>query len=211
VGRLHEAILHRVPSRPRTHDLRVDPAEYLALDLEAHALLQGVPLRDVSAVDLPGGGPDRTVADAKRLLFAGERRPGLPTRALFGLRFFLGRVFGWDTPPDPRTYSDARLSDDLRRRSLVAPGTRDGLFRLLYELPRESLGEIRNATVHGFLCTALVPRAGGYRFYFAVYVEPVSRFTPLYMAAIEPFRRFIVYPALLSRLRSAWEFAYPRT
>ncbi|HXK25272.1 MAG TPA: DUF2867 domain-containing protein [Myxococcota bacterium] len=168
-------------------------------------------LRDVSAVDLPGGGSGRKVADAKRLLFAGERRPGLVSRALFGFRFWVGRVYGWDRPVSQAAYSDARLPDPLRRRSLVPTGTRDGLFRLLYELPRESLGEVRNATVHGFVCSALVPRAGGYRFYFAVYVAPVSRWTPLYMATIEPFRRFVIYPAMLARLRAAWQSAYPRT
>ncbi|HVN39851.1 MAG TPA: DUF2867 domain-containing protein [Myxococcota bacterium] len=193
-----------------TDFLRVDPAEYLALDLEAHALLRGVPLRDVSVVDLPGGGEGRKVADAKRLLFASERR-GLASRALFGFRFWLGRVFGWDRPVSERLYSDARVPDALRRRSLVPTGTRDGLFRVLYELPREALGEVRNATVHGFVCSALVPRAGGHRFYFAVYVAPVSRFTPLYMAAIEPFRRFVIYPAMLARLRAAWQSAYPQT
>jgi hypothetical protein len=41
-------------------------------------------------------------------------------------------------------------------------------------------------------------------------VEAVSRFTPIYMAAIEPFRRFIVYPALEARLRAAWQAAYPK-
>ena len=34
----------------------VPPAEYLRLDLRAHALLRDVPLYDVSVVDLPGGG-----------------------------------------------------------------------------------------------------------------------------------------------------------
>jgi len=190
--------------------VRVSQAEYLALPLEAHALLRGVPLHDVSAIDLPNGGGGRTLADAKRLFLAGGARRGIATRALFAFRFFLGRIFGWDRPVSERTYSDARVSDDLRRRSLVPPGTQEGLFRLLYELPNESVGEIRNATVHGFVCTTLVPRDGGYRFYFGVYVEPVSRWTALYMAAIEPFRRFIVYPAMLGRLRADWERAYPR-
>lgn len=51
--------------------------------------------------------------------------------------------------------------------------------------------------------------AGGYRFYFAVYVANVSPLTPVYMALIEPFRRFLVYPALLGNLRAAWVAAYP--
>jgi hypothetical protein len=42
--------------------------------------------------------------------------------------------------------------------------------------------------------------AAGYRFYFAVFVREVSRFTPLFMAAIVPFRKLIVYPALLRKI-----------
>ena len=35
--------------------VRVPLAEFRALPLEAHALLEDVPFRDVSAIDLPGG------------------------------------------------------------------------------------------------------------------------------------------------------------
>jgi len=35
----------------------VFPAEFRALPLEAHAILANVPLEDVSAIDLRGGGP----------------------------------------------------------------------------------------------------------------------------------------------------------
>jgi hypothetical protein len=38
----------------------------------------------------------------------------------------------------------------------------------------------------------------------AIYVKPVTRWTGLYMAIIESFRRSVVYPSLLGHLRSAW-------
>jgi hypothetical protein len=188
--------------------MRVSPAEFLALELEVHALLRDVPLRDVTALDLSAAGEPRTLADVKRLLFAGLQRPRGVDGALFRLRRWIGRRLDWDSP-QPEPSSHPRLPEDLRRRSLVPPGTREGPFQLLYELPHESLGELRNATVHAFACMALLPRGENYRFYLAVYVEAVSRFTPLYMAAIEPFRRFIVYPAMLARLRAAWEAREP--
>ena len=188
--------------------MRVSPAEFLALDLEVHALLRDVPLRDVSAVDLPDGGK-RTLADVKRLLQLGRERPRGLAGALVRLRRWIGRLLDWDLPRS-EPLSVNRLTDDLRCRSLVPSGTLDGPFKILYALPFESLAELRNATVHAFACMALVPRAGGYRFYLAVYVEAVSRFTPIYMAAIEPFRRFVVYPAMGARLRAAWQAAYPR-
>ena len=87
-------------------------------------------------------------------------------------------------------------------------GVSDGEFCSLYEFEREALSEVRNATVHAFLCTALIARGQGYRLYFAVYVRPVSWLTRPYMAAIEPFRRFIVYPAMMRRIRAEWNRRY---
>ena len=183
--------------------MRIPPAEFLALDLEAHALLKDVPLRDVSVVDLPDGGDARTIADVRRLLEAARCRPPFFVRGLVRLRRVLGRVFHWDgAPPEPGYAS--RVSEDQRRRSLSPVGSASGPLRLLYEFPYEMVGEARNATVHAFSCMALRRRPGGYRLYWAIYVENVSAFTPLYMAAIEPFRRFVVYPAILESIRAAW-------
>jgi hypothetical protein len=78
----------------------------------------------------------------------------------------------------------------------------------VYELEREALLEVRNATVHAFLALALEPIPEGYRLYWAVYVEPTSWLTPIYMALIEPFRRFIVYPALCRGAQRTWSRRY---
>ena len=159
--------------------MRVPPDEFLALDLEVHARLKGVPLRDVSVVDLPDGGDDRTIADVRRLLEAARRQPPFLVGVLVGLRRFLGRVFHWD-------------------------GKQSEPLRLIHETTYEMLSEARNATVHAFSCMALRRRPGGYRLYWAIYVENASAFTPFYMAAIEPFRRLVVYPAILGSIRTAW-------
>jgi hypothetical protein len=191
--------------------VRVPLAEFRALPLEAHALLDDVALRDVSAIDLPGGGTSRTLSDIRALIPIGGLLRATPvTRALFGLRMWLGRVFGWDRPEfdSPGASYLPRVSDDLRARSAVAPGTMEGGFRLLYQLGGESLSEIRNATVHAFLCAALLPSQDGYRLYWGIYVKSTSWLTPIYMALIEPFRRFLVYPATFARLRRAWIARY---
>jgi hypothetical protein len=199
--------------------VRVAAAELRGLALEAHALLVGVPLRDVTAVDLPGGGPGRTLGDVRALVAGRGTRPGLlgggggggrVASALFALRMWLGRVLGWDGPAHDRPQDSylPRVGQALRARSLAAPGTMEGGFRLLYALPREALAEVRNATVHAFVCLALCERPGGYRLYAGIYVAPTSWLTPLYMAAIEPFRRFIVYPAVEARVRRAWTARY---
>lgn len=196
--------------------VRIDRQQYLGLPLEAHALLAGkdVALEDASAIDLPGGGPGRTMLDLHALL-GGQRLSdaNLVVRALFGLRWLLGRLFGWDRDADrdrDRWSYLGRLPDALKARSLVTPGTADGPFRYLYVLPGEALSEIRNRTVHAFICSVLMPRAGGYRMYWGIYVKRVSWLTPVYMALIEPFRRFIVYPAIFRRIQRAWQARYPQ-
>lgn len=191
--------------------MRVDVAQFRMLPLEVHAILENLSPRDVSAVDLPGGGAGRTISDVRALIAPGDLMSASPlARALFAFRLWLGRVFGWDRPrhdPPEMSYL-ARVPRALQARSVVQPGTVERGFRLLYVVGQESLAEIRNATVHAFLCAALQERPGGYRLYWAVYVKPLSWLTPVYMAVIEPFRRFIVYPAMLRRVREAWTARY---
>jgi Protein of unknown function (DUF2867) len=190
-----------------TRTFRVTPSEFRALPLEVHSILEDVPLQDVTAIDLPGGGSGRTIGDVRAVLPAGGLLTANPlARALFGLRLWLGRLFGWDRPEHDRIETSylTRVSEAVRARSAAPPGTMEGGFRLLYLLGQESLSEIRNATVHAFLCSALRAESGGYRLYWGIYVKPVSRLTPFYMALIEPFRRFIVYPAIFRRIRRAW-------
>jgi len=172
-------------------------------------VLHDVPLYDVSVIDLPGGGAGRSIADLRALDAAAP--PSRVAHAMYGVRLALGRAFGWDRVQMQPEYSlVSRLSERDRHDSEVAPGTREGPFRLLYRFPNEQLGEIRNATVQGYLCYALARTANGYRLFLGVYVLPVSWFTRPYLLAIEPFRR-VLYPAMLHRLQRAWIAAYPAT
>lgn len=96
-----------------------------------------------------------------------ERR-SLLSRALFGLRMALGRVFGLD-----------------RGSAGFAP---------VYQEPEEQLSRIANRTVTAFLHLSLVDR----RPRLAVYVRPNGWLGRGYLWLIEPFRRWVVYPALLA-------------
>ena len=108
-----------------------------------------------SSVDLPGGGSGRTIADIRRLESAAP--PSHIATFLYGLRYLLGRVFGWDREPMPPEDSLLkRPSPRDRCDSEITPGTLDGHFWILYQLPGKALRETRNKTVHGFICGALV-------------------------------------------------------
>jgi hypothetical protein len=190
--------------------MRVKPADFQRLRLRCHALLSDVPLHDVWAIQLDGGGPGRSIQDARTILFGDRRPPNRAVRGLFALRWALGRVFGWDDErhsPVSVSYVH-RLAEADRSQSQVAPGTREGRFRVLYVLGEEALSELRNATVHAFLALALTPSPGGYTLYLAIYVKPVTRLTTLYMALIDPFRRLIVYPALGRQVQQRWSRTY---
>jgi hypothetical protein len=93
-------------------------------------------------------------------------------------------------------------------KSVVPPGTPDGLFRVVYRFDNEQLLEVINRTAHAGALSTLVETANAYRFYFAVYVRSVGLFTPFYMALIGPFRRMIVYPSLLRSVRDSWNQAF---
>jgi hypothetical protein len=189
--------------------MRVSAAEYLRLPLRAHELLQGVPLHDVSAIDLPGGGEGRTLADIRAL--ESTAAPNPLAKRLFAVRYFFGRVFGWDRRKIAVEESlVARLSERDRSASVVPPGTFQSSFLIVYQFADEALSEILNATVHGYVCTALVRSGSGYRFYLAVYVQPVSWITRPYLLAIEPMR-WLLYPSMLRRIQRAWLAAYAGT
>ncbi len=172
-----------------------------------HSFLEDAELHDVWCAELEGGGEGRDIEDA-RLCFtpSSVTTANASVKSLFTLRRLLGRLFGWDRDEDRwagELYSN-RLTPEDRARSRVAPGTPDGLFRIVYVFEDEALAEVRNATVHAFSALALRPTMTGYHLFWAIYVKPISPWTPAYMRLIDPFRRAMVYPAVIRRIQLEW-------
>lgn len=131
-------------------------------------------------------------------------------RALFAIRWALGRALGWDDPARA-TWSVSlreRVPADLAATAeRVAPLDPDP-FVPLYCTEREFAAELINATMHGVVHLGWVADgAGGYRAQMAVLVKPRGRRGALYMAAIKPFRYAIVYPAMTRHVERAWQRA----
>jgi hypothetical protein len=193
---------------------QISPTEFYALPLRVHTLLADIPLHDVWAVDLPTHRDGVTLAEFLRRASQGgcytanaeiNRLPPV-ARALFRLRFFLGRIFRLEAEPKDALAASfgSRLTPEDRARSLVVSGTPEGLFRVVYRFENEQLLEIQNRTVHAAALSALAERADSYRFYFAVYVRQRTWITAFYMGLIDPFRKWIIYPALLKKIRATW-------
>src|SRR5262245_40086704 len=184
----------------------ISTQEFERLPLRVHDFLAGVPLHDVWAVDLPRMRSGISLDEFVRAAGALPLKPSPVVRALLSIRLFVGGLFGWDREREAtvtETFA-TRLTTVDRSKSLAPAGTRAGPFRLVYRFENEQVLELSNRTAHAAAVSALVETAQGYRFYFAVYVRSVGRLTPFYMALIDPFRKWIVYPSLLRSVRTTW-------
>ena len=167
-------------------------------------------LEDVWALPTPGG-PD----DFPRLVegFASGDAGDSPSRlarALWTIRWKLGKVFGWDDEYEGAAAARRpTIRDRLPADLLAAPRGPEFAtlpFTPVYLLPDELAAEVANRTVHGILHLGWVPDgAGGYRGEMAVYVKPNGLLGNAYMAAIKPFRHTVVYPPMLRQIGRAWE------
>jgi hypothetical protein len=87
--------------------------EFNRLPLRVHEFLADVPLHDVWTVDLPHSRGGITLAEFLRRAGDLYRRPAPIVQALLSIRFFVGGLFGWDSPA-PGDASDSfaqRLTD----------------------------------------------------------------------------------------------------
>jgi Protein of unknown function (DUF2867) len=187
---------------------QISPTEFCTLPLRVHTLLADVPLHDVWAVDLPTPRGGVTLSEfLRQASLGGTCRLPPVARALIRLRLFLGRIFRLEAEPKNSLAASfrSRLTPEDRARSFVMSGTAEGLFRVAYRFENEQLLEVQNRTVHAAALSALVERADSYRFYFAVYVRQRTWITPFYMGLIDPFRKWIIYPAMLRTIRATWD------
>lgn len=185
---------------------QISAQEFERLPLRVHDFLAGVPLHDLWAVDLLRTRSRITLVEFSRTANTRLFTPSPVVRALLSVRLFVGRLLGWDREPAATPWGSfaTRLTTADLSKSLTPAGTREGLFRVVYRFENEQLLEVINRTAHAAALSALVETANAYRFYFGVYVRRVSRFTPVYMALIDPFRKLIVYPSLLRSVRATW-------
>jgi hypothetical protein len=142
-----------------------------------------------------------------------EKGDSRATRALFSLRWRLGKWFGWDddttplpVPGSTETTLSARVPEDLRDTVTRPVAVGSATFVPIYRTDDEWAAEISNSTVHAVLQLAWVAEGEGlYRGRMGVYVKPRGRFGSAYMALIGPFRHLIVYPALMRQIARAWD------
>jgi hypothetical protein len=173
-----------------------------------HELTRDFRLEDVWA--LPGSGTRDDFLRLVRGFASGDpaQRSSGAVRALFAIRWKVGELLGWDAPAAGVGARVPTLRDRLPADLLEAPPGpefRALPFASLYLLDDEWAAEIANRTVHGVMHVGLVADGtGGHRAQLAVLVKPNGLFGTAYMAAIRPFRRLIVYPAMMRQIEREW-------
>jgi len=188
--------------------MKLPNAAHTSRPWRVHELTGDFRLEDVWALPTPGG-PD----DFSKLvegIASGDpaQSPSRAARTLWSVRWKLGELLGWD---EPRTGLGSRvptLRDRLPMDLRDAPSGPefDSLpFTSLYLLDDEWAAEVANETMHGVMHISWVPDgAGGHRGQMAVLVKPNGLFGGAYMAAIRPFRHWIVYPPMIRQIGREW-------
>jgi hypothetical protein len=184
-------------------------------------------LEDVWALPVAGGAEDFETLVETTVSFDPTNSDSLPARVLWDVRDRLGSWFGLgriSAPVDGRrdeaagklpipgtkeTSLAGRLPEDLRDTAAdlhfeSAP------FEPLYRTDVEFAAEVSNQTMHGVMHLAWVDQGDGrYQGQMAVYVKPRGPLGKGYMALIRPFRRWVVYPALMRQMERAWNTRVP--
>jgi hypothetical protein len=189
--------------------MRLPKSAHTSQPWRIHELAGGFRLEDVWALPTPGGPDDfRKLA---RMIASPDRSQQSPRvlRALFAIRWKLGKLFGWD---EPDTGLGSRVSPLRDRLPEDLRSTPPGLefeklpFSPLYLTNDEFAAEIANRTVHGILHVGWVAdeTGDGYHGQLAVYAKPNGLLGTAYMAAITPFRHWLVYPAMVRQIGRNW-------
>jgi hypothetical protein len=192
-------------TRPR---LTLPSSAHTSRPWRIHEIAPDFRLEDVWALPTPGG-PDE-FPRLVRQFTSGDPSQSLPgaARALWALRWTIGKLLGWDGEGDGIGSRVTTLRDRLPADLRDAPRGPDSdslPFQSVYLLEDEWAAEIANRTMHGVMHVGWVPDGnGGYRGQMAVLVKPNGRFGSAYMAAIRPFRHLIVYPPLMRMIERKW-------
>jgi hypothetical protein len=145
-----------------------------------------------------------------RLLMAG---------VLVVLRNFMSKIFSIDkdvnTLPIPgckETSLRERLSREDQKENLAEPeikgDEKERGFRAVYLYENECLWELSNNTVHALMHFGWVHKYDDYfTAQLAVYAKTRGWLGRVYMKLIMPFRRHIIYPAMMDYVKAKWEAA----
>ncbi|MEQ9299816.1 MAG: DUF2867 domain-containing protein [Cyclobacteriaceae bacterium] len=192
--------------------MRINKEEHLKHPWRVHSLLKDLRIEDVWLLPVEVKA-DQPIGELNTAFVQALEKTASSGFAgwLFQLRFFLGRVFGWE---DDTKLKESLPIGSIRERYASQEGLHDldthfegfGDFVPVYDLREEMLSEIENATVLAAAHFGRVARGNGkYGVQMTVYVKPKGLLGHFYMQLIKPFRLYVVYPVMLKIIGRQWE------
>jgi hypothetical protein len=183
----------------------LDTADHTARPWRIHEIAKDFRVLDVWALPTPGG-PGDFPRLVRLMTTFDPAETSAVARALFAIRWTLGRLFGLDGTETGLGTRVRSLRDRLPSELADTPSDFDAhLFTPLYVTHDEVALEIANQTVHGIMHLGWVPDGmGGHRGQMAILVKPNGVLGAAYLTAIAPFRHLIVYPLMLRDIGRAW-------
>jgi Protein of unknown function (DUF2867) len=187
---------------------RLPDTEYTDRPWRLHEIGPDFLVEDVWALPTPGG-PDELDRLVRALAGGAELEPGMIYRALFAIRWWIGRRLGWDGQDSGIGTRVPTVRDRLPQDLKDGPRGHDFAtvpFVAIYQTEREYVAEIANRTVHALMHIGWVQDATGERYHgiMTALVRPNGLFGTAYMVAIKPFRRALVYPDLIRAIGKQW-------
>jgi hypothetical protein len=186
----------------------LDTAEHTSRPWRIHGIAKDFRALDVWALPTPGG-PDDFPRLVRLMTTFDPAETSVVVRALFAIRWALGRLFGLDDQETGLGTRVTSLRDRLPSDLADPPSDLDAqLFTPLYVTHDELALEIANQTVHGLMHIGWVADGEGFhRGQMAILVRPNGALGEAYLAAIAPFRHLIVYPLMMRDIGRAWSGA----
>lgn len=191
--------------------VRLPDEAYRSQPWRIHELATDFELEDVWNLPTPGGPDD--LERVVRWFTNDEGELSYLNRVLFTIRWKIGDLLGWDREEAGVGTRVNSLRERLPEDLLNGPRGPDAStvpLQTVYQTETEWVAEICNRTVHALMHIGWVSdEANGYHAQMAVLVKPNGRVGRIYMAAILPVRRWIVYPALLRTIGREWQGQNP--
>ncbi len=192
--------------------MRVNKEEHLKHAWRVHGLLPDLRIEDVWLLPVEME-PDTSIGELNAAFVKALEDTSSKGVAgwLFRLRFFLGRIFGWEDAAKakellPAGSIRARYASEEGLSALNVDYEGFGDFVPVYSFHEEMLSEIENETVLAAAHFGKVPNGLGKQgVQMTIYVKPKGWFGAFYMQLIKPFRLLIVYPFMLRLIGRQWE------
>lgn len=189
--------------------MRLPDSNYTDRPWRLHEIAADFTVEDVWALPTPGG-PHELDRFVRGFTAAEEDESGIVYRALFAIRWWIGRRMGWDRADTGlgarvSTIRD-RLPHDLAEGPRGPDFATEPSFSAVYQTEREYVAELANRTVHALMHIGWVPdpAQGTHHAVMTSLVRPNGLVGRAYMTALKPIRRTLVYPSLVRSVGKQW-------